>query len=146
MNGAIRVVRRIILDDSELATALKTATGHGVRPGDASEVDETPYVLLWVIFDRPYQSLAGREQLRTALVQVDCYAATKSRVAAIAARISDRLAAFGRGNADDVWVAEIIQEDTRDRDERDREGADRPLAVIQTDYRITFKDNLQLSI
>lgn len=141
MNAATRVLRRIILSDSTLAAHLATETGHAVRPGDASRVDRPPYILLWRISDQPFQSLTGRLDLNTAMVQVDCYARTKLEAAAMANLVSHAVASFRRGNADAVWVAEITQHNTRDGDERDHEGGDKPLAVVQTDYRLTYLDS-----
>ncbi|TWU19562.1 tail completion protein gp17 [Allorhodopirellula heiligendammensis] len=141
MNAAQRAVRAVILRNPQLAAKLQTATGHAVRPGDASQVDRPPYVLLWRITDRPVHTLNGRESIRIARVQVDSYAATKSEAAAIAQAIGDAVALFQRGNADGVWLAEITEDDTRDRDERNREGADLPLRVVQADYLLTYRDN-----
>ncbi len=141
MNAATRALRTIILSDATLAAHLATDTGHAIRPGDASQVDRPPYVLLWRISDQPYQSLGGRLDLSAARVQVDCYARSGSEAAAIARHIADAVATFRRGNADDVWLAEITQADTRDADERDREGDDKPLAVVKTDYHLIYRDN-----
>lgn len=141
MNAAQRAVRAIILASPPLATKLQASTGHAVRPGNASEIDRPPYVLLWRITDRAIHTLVDRTEIRVATVQVDSYARTASEAAAIAGAIADAVAAFRRGNADEVWVAEITEDDTRDRDERDKEGGDMPLRVVQTDYRLTYRDN-----
>lgn len=91
------------------------------------------------IIDRPVYELGQRTGLSNALIQVDCYAATKTAAYQLAAAIADTLDGM-RGTIDgDVWVSQLIQEDSRDRDERTADAANRPLSVVQTDYRLTYR-------
>lgn len=139
MSKAIRAIRATVLSDPDLAALLQRGNTYAIRAGEASEIDVTPYVLLWRIIDRPIYQLGGRTGVFNALVQVDCYAATKGDAYSLAAAIADALDGM-RGTVDgDIWVSQLIQEDSRDRDERIADGADRPLSVVQTDYRLVYR-------
>lgn len=141
MNAATRAMRNILLRSQTLKDFIANDTGHAIRPGDSSQDDRVPYVLLWRISDRPVQELAGPTGVRIAIVQVDYYANTKTQAAAMAALGEAAVSSFRRGNADDVWVAEITEANSRSREEPDPLGGDRLLGVEQTDYRLTYLDN-----
>lgn len=139
MSRAIRAMRSRIIAHPTLATLLATETGHAVRTGDASEVDQVPYVLLWRIVDRPVYELGQKTGMSVATIQVDCFASTKTAAYQLADAVSEALDGM-RGVIDgDVWVSQLVQEDSRDRSDRNAEGADRPIAVVQTDYRLFYK-------
>ncbi|TWT91391.1 tail completion protein gp17 [Neorhodopirellula pilleata] len=145
MNGPIRAIRAIILGNAALAAKLATPAalggGFAVRPGSTAIDDRPPYVLLWKIDDRPVEGLTGPTVLREAIVQVESYSPNKSEAAAIAAAILSAVQSFGRGNADDVWVASITERDSNSREEPDPLGGETLLAVEQTDFRMFYRDN-----
>ncbi len=139
MSKAIRAIRSRVLSNSALAALLQRGDTYAIRTGEASEIDAPPYVLMWRIIDRPIYQLGSRTGLSNALIQVDCYAVTKAAAYSLADAIADVLDGM-RGTIDgDIWVAQLIQEDSRDRDERTADGADRPLSVVQTDYRLVYR-------
>jgi hypothetical protein len=139
MSKAIRAIRSRIIANAGLATLLASGSGHKVRAGDGSEVDEPPYVLMWRIIDRPVYELGRKTGINVATIQIDCYADTKTAAYELADQVAGALDAM-RGVIDgDVWVSQLVQEDSRDRSDRSAEGADRPLAVVQTDYRLFYK-------
>lgn len=139
MSKAIRAIRSRILANEALAILLQNETGFKIRTGEGSEVDEPPYVLLWRIIDRPVYSLGAKTGMQIATIQCNCYAATKSGAYQLADAIAAVLDGM-RGVVDgDIWVASLLQEDSRDSTDRNAEGADRPLAIVQTDYRLYYR-------
>jgi hypothetical protein len=79
---------------------------------------------------------------------VDVYAKSGAEAGEIAGLIGDAIARFGRGytgksasgeNDNTLFVNSILEEDTHDNDQGSNEGAEKDIAVVQTDYRLFYQ-------
>lgn len=114
--------------------------GDRVRTGNAGQVDERPYCLMWDVGGQNVGALDGETDMDTTTVQIDLFADTLAQANVLGAAVRDVVASFQRGNATNTWIASIIRTGgPRQSSERIGIGADDLIAKVSLDFRLHYK-------